>query len=567
MPKKIYISIFLIIIFFTAPTALAYIPSDPLYSQQNYLYQINVEKAWDTAQGNGVVVAVLDSGVDINHPDLKFNIWKNPGEIPDDGLDNDKNGYVDDINGWDFVANTPDPRPKFEPGYNSDGINHGTAIAGIIAAVGNNGKGISGVAFNAKIMPIRILSSNGEGEMSNLITAIKYAVNNGADIINLSLVGYDYSEESFKIIEWAKDKSVLIVVAAGNAESSSGGIDLNKTPSYPACYGNKSDNQLLLVATSVDANEVKSKFANYGACVDVAAPGENLFSLAFFDSDKGEFNDYYSYNWSGTSLSTALVSGAAALVKSKDRAAGPQKIISAIINNTDNIDEKNSGLAGTIGSGRLNVAKAVNATSTPMKGYVAKLPWSPAVYYIEANKKRHLFPNEVTYWSWYSGQWADQDVRTISQADFDSLKAGKNISMRPGVKLIKFDNSPRVYAVTAGSFLCHIVNGSAASALYGAKWQNRVVTLGSNVEADYNNDGYCKLNDNAKYPDGSLIQYQGSQDIWYIEKNFKRKVLPEAFIANKFKSEAIIKNVRPDMDYGTGNAISSLEENILIYNK
>ena len=141
-------------------------PNDPYLSKQWYLDKIKARGAWAKTDGSpSTVIAVLDSGVDIDHPDLKDNIWVNPGEIPNDGVDNDGNIYVDDVNGWDFVAGDNDPRPDYtEWWYTKEGIDHGTIVAGLAAAVGNNSRGIAGMAWQSKIMPLRVLDSSGSGE-------------------------------------------------------------------------------------------------------------------------------------------------------------------------------------------------------------------------------------------------------------------------------------------------------------------------------------------------------------------------------------------------------------------
>ncbi|TSD05572.1 MAG: peptidase S8/S53 subtilisin kexin sedolisin, partial [Parcubacteria group bacterium Athens0714_12] len=151
--------VFSLILFNFSPI-LAYLPNDPKFSEQKALNDIKITQAWDMTRGSkDVVIAVLDSGVDIAHLDLKNNIWINKGEIPNDGIDNDKNGYVDDVNGWDFVDENNDPNPKFSLNFTEVGLNHGTIISGLIAAQGDNGEGMTGVCPNCKIMPLRVLDN------------------------------------------------------------------------------------------------------------------------------------------------------------------------------------------------------------------------------------------------------------------------------------------------------------------------------------------------------------------------------------------------------------------------
>ena len=222
---------------------------------------IDAPEAWDVTTGSGdVVVAVIDSGVDVNHPDLQPNIWTNAGETPDNGLDDDGNGYVDDVNGWDFYVNDKDPR---------DAHGHGTHVAGTIAAVGNNGKGIAGVSWSAKIMALRFLDAWGNGTTANAIAAIEYANNMGADIINNSWGGGAY----VRALKDAIDASDAVVVcAAGNSGRNNDGI-----PHYPSSY---TSTNIIAVAASNQDDQL-AWFSNRGAVsVDVAAPGTNIYSAA-----------------------------------------------------------------------------------------------------------------------------------------------------------------------------------------------------------------------------------------------------------------------------------------------
>ena len=171
----------------------SYTPSDSNMIYQTYLDMINIGPSWsdELKVNKEVVVAVLDSGVDLDHPDLIDSIWTNTEEIAGDGIDNDKNSYIDDRFGWDFVDSDNNPEPDLDEGYDFTAANHGTVIAGIIAATAND-NGIVGIAPKAKIMPLKILDSKGVGNTLVLSQAIDYAVENGADIINLSLVGDTY---------------------------------------------------------------------------------------------------------------------------------------------------------------------------------------------------------------------------------------------------------------------------------------------------------------------------------------------------------------------------------------
>jgi subtilisin family serine protease len=223
---------------------------------------IDAPEAWDVTTGSSdVVVAVVDSGVDINHPDLQPNIWTNPGETPDNGIDDDANGYIDDVSGWDFSFNDNDPR---------DANGHGTHVAGTVAAAGDNGIGVTGVSWSAKIMALRFLDAWGSGTTANAISAIEYASAMGADIINNSWGGGGYSESLKEAIEAS---GALVVCAAGND-----GWDTDAfIPHYPSGYA--STNIIAVAASDQDDN--RAYFSNYGPfSVDVAAPGTNIYSAA-----------------------------------------------------------------------------------------------------------------------------------------------------------------------------------------------------------------------------------------------------------------------------------------------
>ncbi|MDY6844141.1 MAG: S8 family serine peptidase [Thermodesulfobacteriota bacterium] len=220
---------------------------------------IDVPEAWDTITGSSnVIVAVIDSGVDYVHPDLSDNIWINQGEISENGIDDDGNGYLDDVVGWDFVDGDNMPL---------DSDNHGTHVAGTIAAVGNNSIGITGVSWSANIIVLRFLNAFGVGYTSDAIYAIEYANENGAHVINCSWGSSGYSQA----LKDAIDASPAVVVcAAGNTYS-----DNDTDPHYPSSY--ESSNIIAVAATNQD-DELAS-FSNYGmSSVDVAAPGTNIYS-------------------------------------------------------------------------------------------------------------------------------------------------------------------------------------------------------------------------------------------------------------------------------------------------
>jgi len=361
----------------------AIIPSDTYYGNQWYLQKIKAPEAWNTTrESNDQIIAIIDSGVQINHPDLKENIWRNSKEIPDNNIDDDNNGFIDDVNGWDFVANVSDPNPKFEEGYTSAGILHGTIVAGVAAASGNNASGVSGVTWRAQIMPLRVLDGKGEGDTNNVIKAIDYAIANGADIINFSFVGFGNSQALERAIRRAYNAGVVIVAAAGNEQDDGEGYFLDETPMYPACHdGNLGENMVIGVAAT-DALDQKAGFSSYGfKCIDVSAPGVSIFSTSVYEPKKSNieysYNKYYDGYWSGTSMATPMVSAAVSLVAATAPGFNRNEITAAIIETSDNINRLNQDFLGQLGMGRLNVNSAVVYVKDKLYEKNAKIIFAP----------------------------------------------------------------------------------------------------------------------------------------------------------------------------------------------
>ena len=337
-----------------------------------YLFSIQAPKAWDLSVGNNnVVIAIIDSGVDIDHPDLKFNLWHNGGEIAGNNIDDDNNGYIDDYRGWDFITNSPDPRPKFDGDYSFLGINHGTLVAGVAAAQGNNSLGIAGVAWHAKIMPLRVLSGDGTGNTLDVARAIDYARENGADIINLSFTGHGKSTTLENAIYRANQAGILVVAAAGNEVDQ--GVDTGKIAQYPVCHDGGYGNNWVIGVASTDKSDRLASFSNYGKCIDIIAPGTGIYSTLYKDKNNIQFHRQYGGYWSGTSVSAPQVAGVAALVKSLKPKLTLSEIKDLILNNTDNIDSKNMIYRGKIGRGKLNAYKVLTATKNFVSGAEHKI--------------------------------------------------------------------------------------------------------------------------------------------------------------------------------------------------
>jgi len=248
-------------------------PNDEYFGEQWGLEKIRAPEAWDFTTGNPeIIIAVIDTGVDYSHPDLAKNIWVNVNEVPGDGVDNDGNGYVDDIYGWDFAGND-EALPSDADSDPMDVDGHGTHVAGIIAAKGNNNIGIAGVCWNAKIMALKVQADNGEDmDDMDIIEAISYAIDNGAQIVNCSFGGGGPEGSERDAFVDLKNNHILAVCAAGNDGVDT---DLAGNENYPSCY---SLENIISVAAS-DQNDNLASISNYGpTSVDIMAPGEGIKS-------------------------------------------------------------------------------------------------------------------------------------------------------------------------------------------------------------------------------------------------------------------------------------------------
>ncbi len=374
---------FLIVIFVLAsglPVHAGITPNDHNYSKQWYLPKIEADNAWTKIRdASDITVAVIDSGVNISNPDLKNNIWRNTKEIPNNNIDDDKNGFIDDVNGWDFVANVSDPRPKFEEGWTETGISHGTMVAGIIGAEGNNEEGVTGVAWKVKIMPLRVLNDKGEGRINAVVRAIDYAVANGADIINLSFVTFTYSQSLQDAITRAYQANVILVAAAGNDQASGDGNNTSKKPIYPACMdGNNGENMVIGVAAT-DALDQKATFSSYGFnCVDITAPGISFFNTITYGGNPQYLDRNYDGYWSGTSMAAPVVSGVMALVAQVNPDLNRNDIVNLVLGSADNISQLNPNYLGQLGHGRVNANRAVDMARDRLYSSTNRILVAPA---------------------------------------------------------------------------------------------------------------------------------------------------------------------------------------------
>ena len=332
------------------------VPNDPLFPLQWSLRNtgqqtgiagadIDAVGAWDQATGSSqVIVAIIDSGMDWHHPDLAGNLYTNPGEIAENGIDDDGNGYVDDVHGFDFYDFDGDP---------SDENGHGTHVSGIIGAVGNNGIGIAGVAWRVQLMPVKFLGRDGTGATSSAIAAIEYAIDMGALILNNSWGGGPPSEALRLAIVASNNAGLLFVAAAGN-----GGLNNDIYDHYPSSF----DVPNIIAVASSSRTDTRSEFSNFGATsVDLAAPGTQILSTI----PGGQTTVL-----SGSSMAAPHVSGALALLKSRYPAMAPSAMKTVVLASTDRIPAL-EGLVAT--GGRLNVLRMMDGPDEVPPGPIASL--------------------------------------------------------------------------------------------------------------------------------------------------------------------------------------------------
>jgi subtilisin family serine protease len=435
--QRLFLAILLAFLLLANPSFAATVPNDPYYGRQWYLERIKADEAWDEVPSSpDIVVAVIDSGIQINHPDLVDSLWKNKREIPNNYRDDDQNGFIDDVNGWDFVSNTPDPSPKFSDDWSEAGVAHGTMVAGVIAARGNNGQGVTGVSWQAQIMPLKALNDRGEGKMNDVIRAIDYAIINKANIINLSFVTFTYSSALQEAITRAHNAGVIVVAAAGNEPAGGSGYDIDKRPIYPACYdGELIGENMVIGVAATDALDQKAQFSSYGSrCVDIAAPGISFFNTITAGADRLDTSKIYDGYWSGTSLATPLVSATLALIAQANPELDKREIVSILFAATDNISRLNPDYPAQLGNGRLNVERAVEMAREKLQQKTSRLILVPEKgnakpFVAEASGVR------VSDWPIVTGG-ARLVAGDLDGQGVDSLVVGVNSGEEPRIKIL-----------------------------------------------------------------------------------------------------------------------------------
>ncbi|MEM1452137.1 MAG: S8 family serine peptidase [Planctomycetota bacterium] len=313
------------------------VPNDPQYGNQYHHPLMQNDDAWDITLGDAsIVMGITDDGVLRSHEDLQQNIWVNAGEIPGDGIDNDNNGYVDDVNGWDWVFDNNDPDPN-------GGNDHGTHCAGIAGARTDNGIGVSGTAGHSTIMPLQFFASGQAWTAANIAASFAYGADNGAQILSTSynINGWVGDPVVTAAFDYIYDQGVLHFNSAGN------GSELN--PARQAFH------QTFLVV-STDSADVKSGFSNFGTGCDICAPGSSVLATVLG-------NGYGTK--SGTSMAAPNAAGVAALIWSANPTWTRDQVAAQLVATGDNIDAQNAGLEGLLGGGRVNSFRALTETLAP----------------------------------------------------------------------------------------------------------------------------------------------------------------------------------------------------------
>lgn len=316
------------------------------------LFRVNAQQAWDISTGNpNVKIAITDNAIQTNHTDLAANIWVNPGEIANNNVDDDGNGYVDDVNGWDSGDDDNNPNPP------NTSFDHGTHCAGISGAVSANGTGIASLGYNISIMACKATANSaGANAVTNGYDAVDYAISAGADIISMSWGGPGGSQTEQTLFNLANQQGIVCIAAAGNDNSSQ--------QFYPAAYNN-----VISVASTGNngSNDQKSSFSNFGTWIDISAPGANIRSTV-------PTNAYDIL--SGTSMACPLVSGLAGLILSINPNLTPAQVENCIESTAANINSSNSNFVNQLGAGRIDAfaaAQCALATVTPFDASIINI--------------------------------------------------------------------------------------------------------------------------------------------------------------------------------------------------
>lgn len=476
-------------------------------TKQWYLPKIQMHRAWDVTLGSDIIVAVLDTGINAKHEDL------NDGRVIAGFA-----SYCQATKATNSDECLVHVSGDLAAGVNSDDNGHGTIVAGIIGGISNNGKGIAGIVWNVKLMPIKAVNSGGIAFPADVAAGIRWAADHGAKVINISIGGpIQGGQVLIDAVTHAFNKGVLIVAAAGN-DSSVIGDNLNASPIMPVC-ADGGQNMVVGVA-AVDANDKKATFSNYGSnCIDLSAPGTGGFDAkqkrlglisTYYDPLKpGELNRYASV--SGTSVATPIVSGIAALMISAFPDLDVRAVRNRLFASVDNIDALNAegcqgSCVGQLGTGRINAYKAVTSSASSVGGSIVKNA-SGKLFLIERGLRRPI--SQFVFDQRFAGSSAD----VISEEQINAYPSGNPVTPADG-SIIKDSSSALVYLVEGGerrglSYLSFISRG--------LRFEN-VISLPVDEVQSY------PLGANASVFSGALVKAANHPAVFIIN-NSKRQLL------------------------------------------
>lgn len=590
----------------------ALVPNDPEYLQQKTeLDLLEAEKAWDIHPGSTnnpidqIVAAVIDTGIDLDHEDLADNIWINEDEVPNNGIDDDENGFIDDRMGWDFWGNDNDPNPN--PGSPSPYFEHGTLVSGVVSAVTNNSKGVASTAWNsAKIMSLRVANLGFE--------AIQYAVDNEADIINMSYGVPFYLETVETAINYARENSVISVASAGN-NMPEAGYEW-ETPMFPAAFNG------VIAVGGIDINLERHKDSNYGSWVDTMAPYTFVTTM----------NDDVYFGASGTSMSAPLVSGLAALIKSKYPNWSAQRVAGRIRGYADNIfvyQPWEPCLIYKIGLGKINNYKSIQINDLnkyPTGTLVARKSYPDSIYYIDG-LEGYFIRNDI----FIRRKFKNNAAILLEDQEFEKVTGAANSNLRfPDGTLLKEKEGDTIYIIeynfkrpfeslaVFNSLGYNIENVIEIGSVFLDKWYSTGdsitpgskyisgTLLGNDTPGHYDevylvdNNGKRRISKNilsyqyhladiiyvdstvlddyptlssVKYRDGAILKCSGDEcedpdhyTIYIVEFGDKRPMLFGIFSRYGYNSENIIEVSKSELDkYQTGPPLGIQSADIIEY--
>jgi subtilisin family serine protease len=395
--------------------------------------------------GEHVVVAVIDSGLDVDHPDIANNLWNNPAEIPDNEIDDDGNGLVDDVIGWDFVDGD---------GIPEDRVGHGTHVSGTIAAHGDNEIGVIGVAPWAKIMVLKSLGDSGSGDALALANAVRYAADMGADIISASWGGFGASQTLNEAFRYAHDLGVLSVAAAGNSDANVASISPANLPE-------------VFAVAATDPNDVRAAFSNFGAEIDVTAPGVAVLSLNANAGANAIAEKYperivgIDYLWiNGTSMACPHVSGAAAVLLSWDPGRSLDELRGRLLAGAESIAAANPGFETQLGRGRIDLLESLAAEPQPVLKLIG-VDQGKATAGRDASiavvlQNQWIATSEVTATLTTESPYA---IIRENQTEFAAIATGQRVNNRGDPFVVGFDASTPIGAEILFDLALEAVDG------------------------------------------------------------------------------------------------------------